>query len=65
MNYTLLLLGLGAISLAAYILYDDYKNWAVMKNNRAQVYKSIFFGTLLLGIGVFIIVKGVMGQSLR
>jgi len=63
MNYKLLVLGLGAISFGAYIIYDDYKNWALMKNNRAKVYKSIFFGIALITVGGYIIVKGVLGQN--
>jgi hypothetical protein len=65
MNYKLLVLGFGAICFGAYIIYDDYKNWALMKNNRAKVYKSIFFGIGLIAVGVFAIYKGVLGQSIH
>jgi hypothetical protein len=63
MNYALLVFGLAAISFGVYILYDDYKNWAVMKqNNRAQLYKSLVFGTLLIAVGVFVITKSISGH---
>jgi|GEM_PF-3411091 hypothetical protein len=63
MNYALLIPGLAAIGFGIYILYDDYKNWAVMKqNNRAQLYKSIVFGVLLIAVGVFVIIKGISGH---
>ncbi len=63
MNYKLLVLGLGVICFGVYIIYDDYKNWALMKNNRAKVYKSIFFGLALIAVGVFVIYKGIIGQN--
>jgi hypothetical protein len=66
MNYALLFWGLAIIGFGGYLLYDDYKNWVEMKQiSPGRLYKSVFFGIMLVAIGVIAIIKGIAGQSIH
>jgi hypothetical protein len=66
MNYALLIWGIAIIDFGGYLLYDEYKNWAEMKQKApGRLYKSVLFGIMLMAVGVIALVKGFMGQSIH